>query len=84
VLRSAVCLTALLTLPPTAYGQWASLGAMPRPTRSGDTLTFRNPQGTVTVTAVAPDIVRVRFAPRLRQGYGGQADLRPPTYTAGP
>ena len=64
MLRSAVCLTVLLTLSPVAaYAQWASLGAMPRPTRSGDTLTFRNRQGTVAVTAVAPDIIRVRFAP---------------------
>jgi hypothetical protein len=31
--------------------------------RVGDTVTFRNPQGVVAVTAVAPDIVRVRFAP---------------------
>ena len=36
---------------------------MPKPTRAGDTVTFRNEQGVVAVTAVAPDIVRVRFAP---------------------
>lgn len=38
-----------------------SLGAMPPPRRAGHTLTFRNAQGSVAVTAVAPDIVRVRF-----------------------
>src|SRR5262245_38229702 len=66
VLQRAVCLTVLLTLSPVAAdAQWASLGAMPRPTRSGDTLTFRSRQGTVTVTAVAPDIIRVRFARAL-------------------
>ncbi len=74
MLRSAACLTVLLSLSPVAAdAQWASVGAMPRPTRSGDTLTFRNSQGIATVTAVAPDIVRVRFAPRVREGNGGQA-----------
>jgi alpha-glucosidase len=63
----ARCLTALLlvllTLPALARAQWASIGDMPRPTRSGDTVTFRNTQGIVAVTAVAPDVIRVRFAP---------------------
>ena len=69
MLRSVVCLIALLSLSPvTSYAQWESLGAMPRPTRSGDTLTFRNRQGIVAVTAVAPDIIRVRFVPRQALG----------------
>ncbi len=53
----------LVALPVSANAQWASLGDMPKPTRVGDTVTFRNAQGVVAVTAVAPDIVRVRFAP---------------------
>jgi alpha-glucosidase len=69
VLRSAVCLTIVLGLTPSvADAQWASIGSMPRPTRTGDTLTFRNQQGTIAVTAVAPDIVRIRFAPKQRLG----------------
>jgi alpha-glucosidase len=36
---------------------------MPEPRREGDGLVFRNAQGIVSVAAVAPDIVRVRFSP---------------------
>jgi alpha-glucosidase len=54
---------ALLLLPIPAAAQWASLGDMPAPRRDGNTLTFQNSQGIVSVTAVAPDIVRVRFSP---------------------
>jgi alpha-glucosidase len=53
----------LTLLPRSAAGQWASLGDMPRPTQSGNTVTFKNAQGVVAVTAIAPDIIRVRFAP---------------------
>ena len=42
---------------------WASLGAMPAPRREGRSLIFHNAQGTVAVTVLAPEIVRVRFAP---------------------
>ena len=60
--RLLACLTLVLALVPRgAAAQWASIGNMPRPTASGDTVTFRNSQGVVAVTAVAPDIVRVRF-----------------------
>jgi alpha-glucosidase len=58
----ALALAALLGAAPAEAG-WASLGAMPAPQRQGDALLFRNDQGTVSVQAVAPDIVRVRFAP---------------------
>ncbi len=41
---------------------------MPAPEREGDALVFKNAQGIVSVQAVAPDIVRVRFAPSARFG----------------
>ncbi|HET7295411.1 MAG TPA: TIM-barrel domain-containing protein [Vicinamibacteria bacterium] len=47
----------------SAQAGWTSLGAMPKPERDGDGLLFRNEQGVVSVRALAPDIVRVRFAP---------------------
>jgi alpha-glucosidase len=40
---------------------------MPRPTTAGSTVTFKNAQGVVAV-AVAPDIIRVRFAPDAALG----------------
>src|SRR5678815_702635 len=48
--------------------QWSSLGDMPAPVRSGNTVTFKNAQGIVAVTAVSPEIVRVRFSPAAALG----------------
>ena len=53
----------LLLLPISAGAQWASIGDMPAPRRDGPSLTFQNAQGIAAVTAVAPDIIRVRFSP---------------------
>ena len=52
----------------SAGAQWASLGTMPRPAVDGQTITWRNDQGVVAITAVAPDVIRVRFAPRRALG----------------
>lgn len=51
-----------LTLAPSAAA-WTRVGAMPAPERDGAALVFRSDQGAVSVTALAPDVVRVRFAP---------------------
>jgi len=45
-----------------AAAQWASLGDMAAPRRIDNGLVYRSAQGIVSVTAAAPDIVRVRFA----------------------
>ena len=55
--------TLVLSVALPARAQWASLGDMPRPQRSGNTLTFKNAQGIVAVTVVSAEIVRVRFVP---------------------
>jgi alpha-glucosidase len=46
-----------------AVAQWTSVGDMPAPRRVDNGLVYRNAQGIVSVTASAPDIVRVRFSP---------------------
>ena len=56
-----VVLVLVVAVP--AAAQWSSIGDMPSPRREGNALTFRNAQGIVSVAAVAPDIVRVRFSP---------------------
>ncbi|MFN2444431.1 MAG: glycoside hydrolase family 31 protein [Vicinamibacterales bacterium] len=53
----------LLLASSPAAAQWTSLGEMPAPSRVADGLAFRNAQGIVSITAAAPDIVRVRFSP---------------------
>jgi len=57
-----------LCSPAFAQSGWRSLGDMPPPARSGNTVTFKNAQGVVAVTAVAAEIVRVRFAPGAALG----------------
>jgi alpha-glucosidase len=66
--RATWLIVVFLALSSPTAAQWASLGDMPAPRRDGDTLTFQNRQGVVAVTAVAPDIVRVRFSPTPRFG----------------
>src|SRR5262245_36065820 len=46
-----------------AIAQWTSLGDMPAPSRIDNGLVYRSAQGIVSVTASAPDILRVRFSP---------------------
>jgi alpha-glucosidase len=58
-----LCLLLTASLAAPADAGWTSLGAMPAPQRERNTLTYRNDQGTVVLTVLAPDIVRVRFAP---------------------
>ena len=65
--RVAVALCGLLAAG-AAQAAVGSLGAMPPPRRDGHTLTFRNAQGTVAVSVVAPEIVRVRFVPAQKFG----------------
>ena len=52
----------------SAAAQWSSLGAMPRPSADGQTLTWRNEQGIVAITPITPEVIRVRFAPVRRFG----------------
>jgi alpha-glucosidase len=60
---SGALVSALLLLPLPAVAQWTSVGDMPAPRRDGNTLAFQNAQAVATVTAVSPDVIRVRFAP---------------------
>jgi alpha-glucosidase len=42
-------------------GGWSSLGAMSRPTCDGHVLLFHGDQGTLAITPVSDDVIRVRF-----------------------
>jgi len=58
---------AVVLVPPVstrsniANGGWSSLGAMPAPAWDGKTLMFHNEQGTLAVTPLSDDVIRVRF-----------------------
>jgi len=63
ILRSLIF---LLAFP--LYAQPASLGDMPQPLRQGNALRFQNAQAVAVVTALSPEIVRVRVTPAGREG----------------
>ena len=52
----------LFAVQPTVAG-WRSVAAMPPPEKTSGALVFRGASGTVAISVVAPEIVRVRFAP---------------------
>jgi alpha-glucosidase len=66
-IRSLLLPLLLLASSPAA-AQWTSLGDMPAPERVANGLLFRNAQGIVSITAAAPDIIRVRFSPSREFG----------------
>ena len=41
--------------------QWSSIGAMPPPSRQGNALRFQNAQATATISALSPEVIRVRI-----------------------
>src|SRR5712691_10687790 len=52
---------ALVAIP--ARAQWAALGDMPQPSRQGNALRFENAQAVAVVTALSPEVIRVRVTP---------------------
>jgi len=59
----ALALVAAAAAASPAFAGWSSIGAMPAPTREANALVFRGAHGTVSVSALSPDVVRVRFSP---------------------
>src|SRR5438093_10322426 len=57
-MRRILLLFLLAALP--AQGQWTSIGDMPRPSRQGNALRFENAQAVAVVTALSPEVIRVR------------------------
>jgi alpha-glucosidase len=63
----AVLATAMLTAV-SSEAQWKSIGAMRPAGRSSATLTFRDSASIITISAITPDIIRVRFSPTKELG----------------
>ncbi|HYC93371.1 MAG TPA: glycoside hydrolase family 31 protein [Thermoanaerobaculia bacterium] len=57
--------TLLVTLPLLA--QWRPVGDMPRPSRQGSALRFENGEAVAMVTALSPEVIRVRVTPASRE-----------------
>src|ERR1700694_4449181 len=61
IVRVAAALLLFAAIP--ARGQWTALGDMPRPSRQGNALRFENAQAVAVVTALSPEVIRVRVTP---------------------
>src|SRR3982074_1341614 len=61
IVRVAAVLLLFAAIP--ARGQCTALGDMPRPSRQGNALRFENAQGVAVVTALSPEVIRVRVTP---------------------
>jgi len=72
--RAVAIVVAFIALPLAA--QWTSIGDMPRPSREGTSLRFANAQAVAVVTALAPDVIRVRVSPGHEQRDHSYAVIR--------
>jgi alpha-glucosidase len=62
VARKAAAFIILILLPLGVAAQWSSVGALRRPERTESGLLFRGKNVTISVTAVSPEILRIRLA----------------------
>lgn len=77
--RSAILFAFLLWSPTPVLAQWTSLGAMSAE-RRGEALVFRDAKTILSVAAVTPEIIRVRFSPTREFGHDhSYAVVLPPT-----
>lgn len=74
----------LLFVASVAEAQWASVGDVPRPEQRDGALVFRSAQGVLSVSAVSPHIVRVRFSPGSRVGRDHSYSVLPQQSPAAP
>ena len=65
-MRRLAPLLLLVALP--AAAQWTPIGDMPRPARERNVLRFANAQAVATITALSPEVIRVRVARAGREG----------------
>jgi alpha-glucosidase len=59
--RTAACAAALVAFGLPALAHWQGVGAMPASSPQENHITFRNARAEVTLTALAPGLVRVRM-----------------------
>ncbi|HVR44075.1 MAG TPA: glycoside hydrolase family 31 protein [Thermoanaerobaculia bacterium] len=57
-----------LVLATSARAEWSSLGDMPRPSREENALRFENERAVAVVTAISPEVIRVRVVPIAAAG----------------
>ena len=63
----------LLLVAVRLHAQWTPIGDMPQPVRQGNALRFASARAAAVVTALSPDIIRVRITP-------GQKEIRDHSY----
>ncbi len=58
----------VFALAAAAQAQWTAIGDMPQPSRQGNALRFENAQAIAVVTALSPEVIRVRITPGRAEG----------------
>ena len=66
--RRSVLLLLVVTLALSARAQWTVVGDMPQPARQGNALRFENAQAVAVVTALSPEVMRIRITPAGKEG----------------
>jgi alpha-glucosidase len=61
-------LCVLLLLAPAGFADWQSIGSLTASELKGNQVIFSSRQATVTVTVLAPDLIRVRMVPGTSPG----------------
>ncbi|HVS33053.1 MAG TPA: glycoside hydrolase family 31 protein [Thermoanaerobaculia bacterium] len=62
-MRAIAAFLLLVSAAIPARGEWTPLGDMPAPSRQGSSLRFENARAVALVTALSPDVIRVRVSP---------------------
>src|SRR5450432_2073866 len=65
---AALLLLFVASVAAPARAQTIAIGDMPQPTRTGNALRFQNVNATAVVTALSPEVIRVRITPSGRDG----------------
>ena len=58
-----IALLVFLLIAAPLRAQWTALGDMPQPSRQGNALRFENARAVAVVTALSPQVIRVRVTP---------------------
>lgn len=68
IVKSVLSALLALALASPALAQWTAIGDMPQPARQGNALRFENGRAVAVVTALSPEVIRVRVTPAGREG----------------
>src|SRR5450432_4332264 len=79
---AALLLLYVASVAAPSRAQTIAIGDMPQPARSGNALRFQNANATAVVTALSPEVIRVRITPAGRDGRDHSYAVRSEEHTS--